>query len=380
MKNFLAFNNLILNENNDISNIIKSSSEVSECLITNVLDDISSSIWISNEEIPQEIIINLSRSFLKEYPKKIKAIGIYCWHAYPTNPKLIEILISKNNDNNYISFGNFDLCLKPGRQLLQLDEENDTNFLITENNNYIIKIIIKETYGDKRTYINNIYLYENIDFISSGKNNINTFDTIKEEDDSSSIFYLRESRERTLPRKKNSKLNNNNNIINNNNIFNNNNDNIEHIIEFQNNLFNALGGDVDLILENLDDLNNLNMPPLHSSSIFQMNEEGIKSNFINIYKISEDFFIVSSIKKIKTNNDVFQIYFYMSLFDFKTLEEITKAEIDMIRFNNNKKFNIDFIQYEDNIKIIINISENGFPVDKIMHNIRLNNGEIIDIN
>ena len=70
----------------------------------------------------------------------------------------------------------------------------------------------------------------------------------------------------------------------------------------------------------------------------------------------------------------------MSLFDFKTLEEITKAEIDMIEFDNNKKFIIDFIQDEDNIKIIINISENGFPLDERIHNIRLNNGEIIDIN
>ena len=154
MKNFLSYDNLVLGEKDSISNIIKSSSQVSDCSITNVLEDNSSSIWISSEELPQEIIINLSRSFLKEFPKKLTAIGIYCWHAYPTNPKFVEILISKNNENNFISFGNFDLCLKPGRQLLQLDEENDIDLLNTENNNYIIKIIIKETFGDKRTYIN----------------------------------------------------------------------------------------------------------------------------------------------------------------------------------------------------------------------------------
>ena len=135
MKNFLSYDNLLLEEKDSILNIIKSSSEVSDCSISNVLEDNSSSIWISNEELPQEITITLSHSFLKEFPKKITAIGIYCWHAYPTNPKLVEVLISKNNDNNFISFGNFDLCLKPGRQLLQLDEENDTNFLNTENNN-----------------------------------------------------------------------------------------------------------------------------------------------------------------------------------------------------------------------------------------------------
>ena len=230
MKNFLSLDNLIFQEKEPISNFIQSSSEVSECSITNVLEENSSSIWISNEELPQEIILNLSRSFFKEYPKKLSAIGIYCWHAYPTNPKLVEILISKNNDDNFISFGNFDLCLKPGRQLLQLDEENDKNFLNTENNNYTIKILIKETFGDKRTYINNIYLYENIDFMGSGIiNTFNPIDTIKEEDDSSSIFYLRESRERTLPKKKiNNSINNNislnkinNDTLSNNNINNN---------------------------------------------------------------------------------------------------------------------------------------------------------------
>jgi hypothetical protein len=174
---------------------------------------------------------------------------------------------------------------------------------------------------------------------------------------------------------------NNNNIINNNELNNNINDNINHIIEFQNNLINALGGDIDLVIENLDDINNLNLPPLHSSSIFQMNEEGTKSNFINIYKISEDYFVVLSLKKIKKMNVNLKIYFYMSLFDFKTLEEITKAEIDMIEFENNKKFIIDLIQEnEENIKIIINISLNGFPFKEKIHNIRLNNGEIIDIN
>ena len=230
MKNFLSLENLIFQETDSISNFIQSSSEVSECSITNVLEENSSSIWISNEELPQEIILNLSRSFFKEYPKKLSAIGIYCWHAYPTNPKLVEILISKNNDDNYISFGNFDLCLKPGRQILQLDEENDSNFLNTENNNYSIKILIKETYGDKRTYINNIYLYESIDFMGSGLiNSFNGIDTIKEEDDSSSIFYLRESREKTLPRK------NKNNSVNNNYSSNRINNEINDIINMSNN-------------------------------------------------------------------------------------------------------------------------------------------------
>ena len=66
MKNFLSLDNLIFQEKEPISNFIQSSSEVSECSITNVLEENSSSIWISNEELPQEIILNLSRSFFKD--------------------------------------------------------------------------------------------------------------------------------------------------------------------------------------------------------------------------------------------------------------------------------------------------------------------------
>ena len=164
MKNFLSFDNLNLeiNSNFHLSDIIQSTSEVESCPITNLLESKFKSIWISDESLPQEITFFLNSKFFKTMPKKITAIGIYCWHAYPTNPKLIEVLISKNFGEKK-SFGNFDLCLKAGRQLLQLEDED--NFLTPKfNDNYTINLIIKETYGDKRTYINNLYLYENIDF------------------------------------------------------------------------------------------------------------------------------------------------------------------------------------------------------------------------
>ena len=230
MKNFLSLDNLNLeiNPNFHLSDIIQSTSEVESCPITNLLESKFKSIWISDESLPQEITFFLNSKFFKTMPKKITAIGIYCWHAYPTNPKLIEVLISKNFGEKK-SFGNFDLCLKAGRQLLQLEDED--NFLTPKfNDNYTINLIIKETYGDKRTYINNLYLYENIDFFGlnimnsetnenndhNNKNKINEIDTIKEEEESYSAIYLRESREKTLPRKKNN-INNNNLIINNNN-------------------------------------------------------------------------------------------------------------------------------------------------------------------
>ena len=132
---------------------------------------------------------------------------------------MIEIQISKNKDKkSFVSLGNFDLCLKPGRQLLQLDDELDyiTTKDINNNNNndLIIKLIIKETFGDKRTYINNLYLYDDINLV--GKQLLTSMEPIKEED-SNSMIYLRESRERTLPKsnakeKKKSIINKNTNL------------------------------------------------------------------------------------------------------------------------------------------------------------------------
>lgn len=215
MKNYLSIDNLNVSSGESLREVIQSSSEIEGCPITNILELDEKTIWFSTEELPQEITINLSKQFFKEYPEKISAIGIYCWHAYPTNPKLIEIQISKNKGSSYISLGNFDLCLKPGRQLLQLDDDSD--YILTKdmyNNDLMLKLIIKETFGDKRTYINNLYLYDDINLV--GKQLLTSMEPIKEED-SNSMIYLRESRERTLPKsntkeKKKSIINKNTNL------------------------------------------------------------------------------------------------------------------------------------------------------------------------
>ena len=215
MKNFLCIENINTSKNDVLSEIIKSSSEMEGYPITNILESDEKTLWLSIEQLPQEIIINLTKDLFKELPKKISAIGIYCWHAYPTNPKLIEIQISKNKGMSFISLGNFDLCLKPGKQLLQFDYEINPSLVKDNISDIIIKLIIKETFGDKRTYINNIYLYENINLIQ--KDLMPNMEPIKEED-SNSMIYLRESRERvftknfkeinTIQENKNNKINN----------------------------------------------------------------------------------------------------------------------------------------------------------------------------
>ena len=204
--NIISKDNLKNTSQSFLRNFIQSTSEMNGCPITNILDKEQKSIWLSEESLPQEIIIHINKSYFKYFPKKISTLGIYCWHAYSTNPKLVEILLGVNRTNDYISLGNFDLGLKPGMQLLQLDEdlllENDNKL----NENIYIKIIIKETFGGKRTYINNLSIYEDIDLTTI---NLKSIQEVNDEEDNS-VVYLRESRIKNNLKKN---KNNNGNIL-----------------------------------------------------------------------------------------------------------------------------------------------------------------------
>ena len=112
---------------------------------------------------------------MKKKSENFKYFGIYCWHAYPTNPKLIQLLISQDN-NTFHSLGNFDLILKPGTQYFILDKKNTSI-------NYL-KIVVKETYGGNRVYLNNIFLFDEINL------NLAEFDVL-----------VSNSRESNMPRK-----------------------------------------------------------------------------------------------------------------------------------------------------------------------------------
>ena len=213
--NIISKENLKNNSLPLIRSLIQSSSEMNGCPITNVLEKEIKSIWLSDESLPQEIILNINKNNFIYYPKKLSAIGLYCWHAYSTNPKLIEILINTNKKKNFISLGDFDLEQKPGLQLLHLDEDllldNEESKLDDE---ICIKLIIKETFGGKRTYINNLSLLEDIDLSIV---NLKSIQEENDEEENSSTVFLRESRIKNNYKKK-EKKNSNNNITNGNNI------------------------------------------------------------------------------------------------------------------------------------------------------------------
>ena len=259
MKNFLSLDNLEFNSFSSIESFITATSEINDCPITNILQE-DKNIWLSEEFLPQEIILNFRNVKLKEHPKKLTAIGIYCFNKYPTNPKIIEVLISKDMDNNFISLGHFDLSFKAGRQLFYLDDDNEKEIKELLNtvdfDNLIIKLIIKETFGGNRTYINNLFLYDNIDKNSiSQNNNINTNANIN-----------------------NINMNNNNEI---NNIktqymYNNDNNNVINNIDELNDLESNNNQNPNELLKNHNNL------PMNENENENENQEILNNNKINI--------------------------------------------------------------------------------------------------
>ncbi len=110
-------------------------------------------------------------------PLLIRGFGIYCPNKLEINPKLIEVLICKK-DEEYTSLGNFELSLSSGTQVLSTEE-----FLF--NDVIYIKFIIKASFGGSRTYLSNIYLYEHL----PGNESALPFNEYNKEKDKDKIFY-----------------------------------------------------------------------------------------------------------------------------------------------------------------------------------------------
>ena len=168
-------------------------------------------------------------------------------------------------------------------------------------------------------------------------------------------------------------IKNNSNSINLNNntgqINNGNNINIDDVIQFQNNLLNEFGGDMNLLIENL---NNINIPPtMNYTHTLQNTVEKLKYKYENILKIDEKFFVSISSKRILKYNNTNKIYIFLSLFDFDTLEEISKIELDILELNCDKiKVNF-YTDIRDKYKINIIIEERN------KYEFLFNKGELI---
>ena len=136
--------------------VIYSSTTRKGCNARNILNNDLRTLWISEKKVPQSIILDVTNVIKKPKIFFGEYIGFYCWHAYKTNPKEIELYYSQNN-KKYYKVANFDLKLKPGVQIFKLDHEKVAE--LCDKVKYI-KIVIQSTFGGVRTYLNQIFFFD----------------------------------------------------------------------------------------------------------------------------------------------------------------------------------------------------------------------------
>ena len=151
-----------IDEKNNIK-IISFSSSHKNCLAKNILNEDLKLIWLSEKEVPQNIIIDISKMIKKPKKNKFHFFGIHLWHAYQSNPKEIELYYS-NDNKEFILVGIYQLELRPGTHFFKIENKN---YPYSKQVNFI-KINITKTYGGIKTYINQIFL---LDTLSHYNNN-----------------------------------------------------------------------------------------------------------------------------------------------------------------------------------------------------------------
>jgi hypothetical protein len=134
------------------------SSFTRNCPASNVINQDRKTIWMSEGTCPQWFIIDFC-AMIKKPKTHFKYFGIYTWHAYGTNPKVIELQFSKDN-KTYLSYGKYDLALKPGSQFFEI--RNNQLLEQTQSSFKFLKVIVKETYGNERCYMNQFYMFEDL--------------------------------------------------------------------------------------------------------------------------------------------------------------------------------------------------------------------------
>ena len=171
-----------IDEKNNVE-IVSCTSSHKNCQAKNILNEDLKLIWLSEKEVPQSIIIDISNINKKPENNQFEFFGVHLWHSYQSNPKEIELSFSHNN-KDFILVGIYELELRPGTQFFKIENG------IFPNNNLInfLKITITKTYGGIKTYLNQIFLldtlsqYDNKYLQAFQDNNIeNEYDEIEEE-------------------------------------------------------------------------------------------------------------------------------------------------------------------------------------------------------
>ncbi len=175
-KNYLALENnaqctYLHKENRDVSSLVLSS------------DD--RRIWLSSSSrsFPHVLLFDISNLHQRpqsdtQKPGYYRCLAINCWHAYTSNPSLIKLLVSLDG-MNFVFWQNIQLELKAGVQIVKLREKiraSDINYF---------KLEILKTHGQsEKTYLNQVFLYEEIPMTYYNANILNATPIIQKGNES----------------------------------------------------------------------------------------------------------------------------------------------------------------------------------------------------
>lgn len=132
----------------------------------NLFMQLSHTLWLSDGRVPQEIVFSL-RNIIRHPTNLFTVFGVYLKYSVETNPKKIQLLFSKDNIN-FISYGLYEIKWKSGIQLFKINKKEshclNYNAIYGEWEYNYCKIIITETYGgNRKCYINKLYLFDDND-------------------------------------------------------------------------------------------------------------------------------------------------------------------------------------------------------------------------
>lgn len=146
MKNFYN----VLNESNS-AKVHSKSSEVRGCAAVNVLCENEKRLWLSDQGLPQELVFDLTHVVSR--PDNCCSFGWYCWHSYKSNPSLVELWASEDL-SHWLKWGSFQGKPENGENLFRISP-------LSKQYSYL-KLIICDTFGSSNTYLNQVFLYEDL--------------------------------------------------------------------------------------------------------------------------------------------------------------------------------------------------------------------------
>ena len=304
----------------------------------------------------------------------------YLKNFFPMNNFMDYIKIGINNpkNNNMNNIRNFLYQINALMNNILIIKNNLTN----NNNNFMI-------YESIKIYMKNFSnrMYDLIDYIKyEGNGNIiynmdNEINFLNQINNHMSNIYDNLMNNNMM--EMNNSINNNmknclnpmNNLMNNNmmgmkNIMINMNDPINNNMTGMNNIMMNKSDpkkELEMWMDNLENMMEKDMRSWISNKFkFNWNQIGIIEYFVDFININEKYFILTSIKHQKFENKKINNYFFISLYNFNTQEEITKIEVvNIINLNEN-----NFGDYRN--KFTVNKNNNIFDIFIECNNITRN--------